>query len=326
MGLRFRKSIKIGKDLRINFSTKGIGYSVGGKGIRYTRSANGKHYNTYSLPGTGLSYRQSLDGKSKTPNKNKMHPSVNSSQPVKSKNTPLATIIVIIVMVLIVGFLIKMFAKPSNNQSTVLSDTTISTKYSEIELLTLKNHPRIYDDYRTAQEFYNTIGDDRVKVIEISEYARIRQNLPSYSSDKNILYIVKQAEEKYFGNVHFNIICPSAANLSVENVTSIILDYLPENFFEYYDEDLSYIYEDDHTTAYTYSARLNEKGVEYHNNQAPQYSYYFYFRIFNFDGGKYWRAETGFAAYGDKDKGWVEKNAEKWDIDLQALSNKLVEQ
>lgn len=317
MGLRFRKSIKIGKNLRINFSTKGIGYSVGGKGFRYTRSANGKHYNTYSLPGTGLSYRQSLDGKSKTYGKNKKHPTVNSSRYVKSKSTPFATIILIVVIILTVGFLIKAFAKPSNNQSTL---------YTEIELLTLKNHPRIYDDYRTAQEFYNTIGDDRVKVLEISEYARIHQNLPSYSSDKNTLYIVKKAEENYFGSVHLNIICPSAANLTVDDVTSIILDYLPENFFEYYDEDLSYIYEDDQTTAYTYSARLNEKGVEYHNNQAPQYSYYFYFRIFNFDGGKYWRAETGFAAYGDKDKGWIEKNAEKWDIDLQSLSNTLVEQ
>ena len=62
MGFRFRKSIKVGKHFRINLSSKGVGYSVGGKGFRYTKTATGKSYNTYQIPGTGISYRQDLDG------------------------------------------------------------------------------------------------------------------------------------------------------------------------------------------------------------------------------------------------------------------------
>lgn len=55
MGLRFRKSIKLG-GLRINFSKSGIGYSYGVKGLRYTKTANGKDRITASIPGTGISY------------------------------------------------------------------------------------------------------------------------------------------------------------------------------------------------------------------------------------------------------------------------------
>ena len=60
MGLRFRKSINIGP-LRINFSKSGVGFSLGVKGFRVSRSAKGKNTATVSLPGTGLSYVQNLD-------------------------------------------------------------------------------------------------------------------------------------------------------------------------------------------------------------------------------------------------------------------------
>ena len=63
MGFQFRKSINIGP-LRINFSKSGVGFSLGVKGFRVTRTAKGKKKATVSLPGTGLSYVQDLDGDS----------------------------------------------------------------------------------------------------------------------------------------------------------------------------------------------------------------------------------------------------------------------
>ena len=63
MGLRFRKSINLGP-LRINLSKSGVGFSLGVKGFRVSRSAKGKNTATVSLPGTGLSYVQNLDGDS----------------------------------------------------------------------------------------------------------------------------------------------------------------------------------------------------------------------------------------------------------------------
>ena len=55
MGLIFRKSIKIGP-VKINLSKHGVGYSIGNKKVRHTRTATGKTYNTINL-GNGLSYR-----------------------------------------------------------------------------------------------------------------------------------------------------------------------------------------------------------------------------------------------------------------------------
>lgn len=55
MGFRFKKSIKAGP-VRVNFSKSGVGYSVGGKGFRVTKKANGGVRTTTSIPGTGVSY------------------------------------------------------------------------------------------------------------------------------------------------------------------------------------------------------------------------------------------------------------------------------
>ena len=40
MGFRFRKSFQAGP-VRINLSKSGVGYSVGGKGFRYTKKVGG---------------------------------------------------------------------------------------------------------------------------------------------------------------------------------------------------------------------------------------------------------------------------------------------
>lgn len=56
MGWQFRKSKRIGP-LRINMSKSGIGYSIGGKFLRHTKTATGETYNTIKIPGTGISYK-----------------------------------------------------------------------------------------------------------------------------------------------------------------------------------------------------------------------------------------------------------------------------
>lgn len=64
MGFRFRKSTKIGP-FRITASKSGISTSVGGKGFRVTKQANGKIRKTYSIPGTGISYSETTSTKKK---------------------------------------------------------------------------------------------------------------------------------------------------------------------------------------------------------------------------------------------------------------------
>lgn len=53
MGLRFRRSIRLGCGIRINVSSSGIGYSIGSRGFRTTVSPRGRVTNTISIPGSG---------------------------------------------------------------------------------------------------------------------------------------------------------------------------------------------------------------------------------------------------------------------------------
>ena len=56
MGLRFRKSINLGSGVKMNLSKSGVGFSVGTKGARVTKTAKGNTRTTLSIPGTGISY------------------------------------------------------------------------------------------------------------------------------------------------------------------------------------------------------------------------------------------------------------------------------
>ncbi|MGK5553611.1 DUF4236 domain-containing protein [Actinomadura kijaniata] len=65
MGWSYRKSLKVGP-FRINLSRRGVGHSVGGRGARYTRGADGRKHVTFRIPGTGLSWRRQVGGQSRS--------------------------------------------------------------------------------------------------------------------------------------------------------------------------------------------------------------------------------------------------------------------
>lgn len=69
MGVRFRKSINLGKGFRVNMSKSGPGFSWGGKGFRVTKKANGGFRTTAYIPGTGLSYQKDFSNPLKVDNK-----------------------------------------------------------------------------------------------------------------------------------------------------------------------------------------------------------------------------------------------------------------
>lgn len=57
--MRFRKSIKICKGVRLNISGSGVSTTFGGHGLSVTHGRNGTYLNT-SIPGTGLSSRRKI--------------------------------------------------------------------------------------------------------------------------------------------------------------------------------------------------------------------------------------------------------------------------
>lgn len=93
MGIRFRKSINLGKGFRINMSKTGLGFSWGGKGFRLTKTAKGNIRGTAYIPGTGLSYQKEFKnplndfGKNHMKdNKNKEGKTINKKSPIDFKN------------------------------------------------------------------------------------------------------------------------------------------------------------------------------------------------------------------------------------------------
>lgn len=85
MGLRFRKSVKVGP-FRMTVSKSGVSTSVGVKGARITKRADGKVQTTTSIPGTGISYV-------------KEH---GSAQPQKQQGNRAGAIAVVVIMILII--------------------------------------------------------------------------------------------------------------------------------------------------------------------------------------------------------------------------------
>lgn len=88
MGLRFRKSVKLGP-FRINFSKSGIGYSYGVKGYRVTHKADGGVRKTASIPGTGISYvTETSAKKSQSPKKTYSKPEIKFQEATSVSTKP----------------------------------------------------------------------------------------------------------------------------------------------------------------------------------------------------------------------------------------------
>lgn len=67
MGWYVRRSMKIAPGVRVNFSQRGMGVSVGTRGIHVSTSATGRRTFSAGLPGTGIRYRESLNTTRKSP-------------------------------------------------------------------------------------------------------------------------------------------------------------------------------------------------------------------------------------------------------------------
>ena len=102
MGFRFRKSFKVGP-FRTTISKSGISTSVGVKGARITKRADGKTQTTLSVPGTGISYVKTGSGKTAAPHES-AEKIVQTQKPQKERSgafTPLLAIVGSILLFLI---------------------------------------------------------------------------------------------------------------------------------------------------------------------------------------------------------------------------------
>lgn len=110
MGFRYRKSKNFGP-LRINLSKSGVGWSVGGKGFRYTKKANGSTRTTTYIPGSGMSWvkdypNSTTSTKKQTVTSNTKLHAVGQTNVEESTNESVSTSVIVVVAfaLIIVGF------------------------------------------------------------------------------------------------------------------------------------------------------------------------------------------------------------------------------
>ena len=108
MGFRLRKSVKVG-GVRVNFSKSGVGDSVGTKGARITKTANGRTRTTASIAGTGISYVNETSSKSRKGNA--------AAAPVPTEKKPSAALgvfyRVVAVPLVLIGLLLGLAVNPA---------------------------------------------------------------------------------------------------------------------------------------------------------------------------------------------------------------------
>ena len=204
----------------------------------------------------------------------------------------------------------------SNSNNTPAAS---STTYSAIELINMSKHPLVFDNIESTRAYYDSIGDDRVAIVSIQEHYQLQNKLEHIFEDAVLIYFIQDStDDRCVGKVQINIFQQELyENMDIDRAVEIIAAYLPKDFFKYYKLDSAYSYGNDDMTTYTYACRLNEAGIEYHNNENGEYSYYYNFKIFHYQNTNQWKLETDYAAYGNKDVGWIEKYADKWDIDIR---------
>lgn len=66
LSLRFRRSVKLGKGVRLNVTKRGVGVSFGTRGLRHSIHSTGRRTSTVGIPGSGLYYTKTKTTKGRS--------------------------------------------------------------------------------------------------------------------------------------------------------------------------------------------------------------------------------------------------------------------
>lgn len=130
MGMRFRKSIKLGGGTKLNLSKSGVGISTGVKGFRVSKNTSGRSRVTASLPGTGLSYvnefgSSGISAGDSTPSSGTSSGS-SGKGPKKNRGKLIGSLVMILLVLVLIGLVrscvrkIGDFLSPSDDKPAVV--------------------------------------------------------------------------------------------------------------------------------------------------------------------------------------------------------------
>ncbi|MBR3888829.1 MAG: hypothetical protein IKJ32_07005 [Clostridia bacterium] len=193
--------------------------------------------------------------------------------------------------------------------------------YTDTEIINLDNHPRIYDNFQNAQALYSNVNKEKVRVFDLKKERTTAYN----DEEKYLVYIENSSTNyEYIDRILLNFdMSDEYKNISLDEVIKIAVDYLPMDIFnQYYQKTRSYIYENNNVISYHYAWKLNEKGIEYHNNGHTELQTPFGLAIvYNKLDNSYtvrldiFADEISIAGYHSEE--WYKKNTQIWNVNLK---------
>lgn len=202
MGMRFRKSIKLGGGTKLNLSKSGVGISTGVKGFRVSKNTSGRSRVTSSLPGTGLSYVNEL-GSSGIPAGDSTPSSGTSSGssgkgPKKNRGKLIGSLVMILLVLVLIGLVrscvrkIGDFLSPSNDKPAVVQQEEQEPQ----EAVEPKTDAATPPDAQTAREPAQTPQETQQTTAQSGEP---KQEQPvqreEFKDEERVVYITPTGEK-----------------------------------------------------------------------------------------------------------------------------------
>lgn len=158
MGMRFRKSIKLGGGTKLNLSKSGVGVSTGVKGFRVSKNTSGRSRVTASLPGTGLSYVNEFGGAGRSVGDSTPSSGTSSGSsgkgPKKNRGKLIGSLVMILLVLVLIGLVrscvrkIGDFLSPSDDKPAVVQQEEQEPQEAAGPKAEVTTQP----DVQTAQE------------------------------------------------------------------------------------------------------------------------------------------------------------------------------
>jgi len=188
MGIRFRKSIRLGKGVKLNLSKGGVGISVGTKGMRIGVGPRGI-YRSVGIPGTGIYAIDYMGGKSGS--KRKGSSAVSETKEVKTFDIPMPQELNLPKypwMILLVG-IISIFIQPIIGLILLLASLFLNIRIRKSELFNARR------EFLSAVKFLK--NEDIDKALEsLQHVSNFNSNIPIVNYLKAILHFEKEEFDK----------------------------------------------------------------------------------------------------------------------------------
>ena len=178
---------------------------------------------------------------------------------------------------------------------------------TDMSIASLSNHPKLYDDYETAKEFYE--GYDKAKVTPIS--TRL------YDDDKIVLLSYDKEVGDYITSIVLNFRdSTNKESITLDQMIKVTCSYIPFDLFDkFYDFEKSFVETNKNGdyTAYHYVWVLNDEGKKT-TNQYNKIA----FRIANTNESE-WVSTIDVLSVRGETGHWEEGaySQDVWDIDLE---------